>query len=308
MIEFKNAYFLKMGRRGVWADDGIRAGRARIGWTTTNLDDIVQGRWDAIEKQIRDEGTGGTGAATMDFNSLRRFVDSTTDDLWITFHNSRLWWCHLSGVVQQDQISKYRATLDGWHDKNVNNETLSVNQISGRLSQLQGYRATICRVLESDVLRRTLNATPNGKCRDINDAMIKLQDATAIAIGELHWKDFEVLVDLVFRQSGWRRVSVLGETMKFVDLELEDPVTGDRYIVQVKSKANESTFREWVKKFEEGQADRFRKGYFVVHSPDSALATIQTSREEPAQLIHAKQLAEMVVDSGLVKWVMDRVA
>jgi hypothetical protein len=45
------------------------------------------------------------------------------------------------------------------------------------------------------------------------------------------------LVDLVFRQAGWQRLSVLGETMKFTDMDLLEPVTGDQYQVQVKSAA-----------------------------------------------------------------------
>ena len=40
-------------------------------------------------------------------------------------------------------------------------------------------------------------------------------------LSPLHPNDFEILVDLVFRNAGWRRVSSVGGAMKFVDMELD---------------------------------------------------------------------------------------
>ncbi len=39
--------------------------------------------------------------------------------------------------------------------------------------------------------------------------------------------------------------------MKYVDMELEDPITGDRYQVQVKSQSTLQEFNEYSKKFSE---------------------------------------------------------
>jgi hypothetical protein len=47
-------------------------------------------------------------------------------------------------------------------------------------------------------------------------------------------KDFEVLVDLVFYASGWRRQGVSGKTQRTLDLDLLLPSTGERAFVQVK--------------------------------------------------------------------------
>lgn len=73
-----------------------------------------------------------------------------------------------------------------------------------------------------------------------------------------HWKDFEILVDLIFRNAGWRRVSVVGESLKFVDMELEEPITGEQYQVQVKSDATIADFKEYAEQFTERD---FRKLY-----------------------------------------------
>ena len=46
-------------------------------------------------------------------------------------------------------------------------------------------------------------------------------------IAELHWADFEVMVDLILARGGWQRVSVLGGTMADIDLLIEQPTLGE---------------------------------------------------------------------------------
>jgi hypothetical protein len=43
--------------------------------------------------------------------------------------------------------------------------------------------------------------------------------------------------DLIFRQSGWRRISFVGKSKEFFDIDLEDPINGDLYQMQIKSEA-----------------------------------------------------------------------
>ena len=42
----------------------------------------------------------------------------------------------------------------------------------------------------------------------------KIPKTLVVAITELHWKDFEALVDLNLRHAGWKRESVLGQQAK----------------------------------------------------------------------------------------------
>jgi hypothetical protein len=129
-----------------------------------------------------------------------------------------------------------------------------------------------------------------------------IQDVQA-AIRGLHWKDFEVLVDLVFRQAGWRRRSMLGESMKYVDLELVEPITGEAYQVQVKSKATLTEFESYAQRF---SREGFRKLYFVVHSPSRDLETLDNEFED-IELVLPRRLGELVAEVGLVRWVLDKV-
>lgn len=55
--------------------------------------------------------------------------------------------------------------------------------------------------------------------------------------------DFELLVELVFAQSGWQRISSSGGTQKTIDLELYLPSTKDYAFVQVKIRNKSKTVR-----------------------------------------------------------------
>jgi hypothetical protein len=85
---------------------------------------------------------------------------------------------------------------------------------------------------------------------------------------------------------------------------LSEPITGDRYAVQVKSQATLSDLNETVKQF---SADEFRKIFFAVHSPARDL---QDAKDLPAhaQLVDPVNLAELALNAGLSKWLEDKVA
>lgn len=96
----------------------------------------------------------------------------------------------------------------------------------------------------------------------------------------------------------------MGETMKFVDLELEEPITGDLYQVQVKSTATVVDFERYAQNF---SPESFRKFYFVVHSPEEKLTNYQGTMDENIELILPRRLAQMVVDFGLTNWLMKKI-
>lgn len=304
-VTFDRAYYIKLGRGGGWEESNIREGIARFGWKSIPTSEINAKNWPAVERRIRSDAKS-KGAATADLNALRRLCESPSTDMWITFHSSRLWWCHLAdGPVEEDQQSKFRKTVAGWRDTDVRGNRLFAGQISGLLSKMQGFRATVCEVRDRAGLKRLVNGDASEPYIALQDARRALEERVAAAIRQLHWKEFETLVDLVFRHAGWKRTSVLGETMKYADLELEAPVTGDRYQIQVKSKATFSDYVHYAKRF---SADGFRKLYFVVHSPDVSLTTADLKRVSPlVELLLPDRLASMVVDAGLTGWLMDKV-
>ena len=88
-------------------------------------------------------------------------------------------------------------------------------------------------------------------------------------IQSLSWKDFELLVDLIFTSSGWQRISVVGKTEKYIDIELISPVNNKRAFVQVKSQSTFNEFEIYKSKF--NNMKQYDEMYYVVHTPDKKL-------------------------------------
>ncbi len=302
-VDFTNAYYIKLGSSGKYEESSIRENKLRFGWDSWPLEEINQRRWVELKEKHQHEYKK-KGDATRDINALRKIVESTPDDIWITFHASKLWWCQVEGTeVFEDAISRYREVSGQWHNQDIHGHPLIINQISGSLSKIQRFQGTACSVKGADDLRRLLNDQSSEAFQAISKAKEVLRGEVEGGLKRLHWKDFETLVDLVFRSAGWRRISVVGETMKYVDMELEEPITGDLYQVQVKSAATIEDFEEYAQNFSPGS---FRKLYFVVHSPTEKLANYQ-KMDESVELILPERLAQMVVGFGLTDWLLRKI-
>ncbi|WP_214020252.1 hypothetical protein [Methanoculleus sp.] len=302
-IDFDRAYYIKLGEKGKWEQSSIEEGKMRIGWTNVSLEDIHRGNWDIIERAIRHK-VRNPGSATHDFNSLKTIHGSNHGDVWITFYDSKLWWCWLEdGPILEDGISKYRLADGGWHDRSIQGKVLLANALPGTVAQLQAFRATSCTVRPLDTLRRLINGEHTPEYAAVVEAREDLVCRTEALIRHLHWMDFEVLVDLVFTGAGWRRRSVVGKTMKFADIEFEDPINRESYQVQVKSRSTLPEFREYGDRF---NRDEFRKLFYVVHSPDDALAAHEEPADSGVVLVPPRRLSAMVVDAGLVGWVLEK--
>jgi hypothetical protein len=301
VITFKAAYYIKLGTGGAWEADCIKNGLIRFGWPEQTVQDMNDGRWDRIESQLRNHHGTSKGTATADINRLRALLTSSDEDIWVTFHQGKLWWARVAvGAVEEDDISRFRRTTAPWTDCSEHGTTFFATEIPGQLSQLQGYRATLCSVRYGDVLRRLLNDEVSPDALALQHARKELEASIAQAIKSLHWKDFETLVDLVFLNSGWRRISVLGQHAKAYDLEVEEPLLGQRAIVQVKSRASKTDLEATAAAF--SPAD-YVKVFFVVHTPSADLV----ASDDFVEILGPASLAERVVRAGLTGWVEDKV-
>lgn len=302
---FSNAYYIKLGRGGCWETDSLARSLLRLGWRNQTVEDINEGRWENIELQLRSESTGKPQVATTDLNRLRDIARSTPEDIWITFHGAKLWWARLAaGGVHEDGISKYRQVQGTWSDKSLTGRLLVASEIPGKLAQLQAFRGTVCRVQEAELLRRVIEGTRSNLAAELSSRRGQLAASMRAAIEHLHWKDYETLVDLVFRSAGWVRISILGQQVKGYDLELREPITQDKYVVQVKSQASLRDLEETVAQF--SPAD-YRRVFFVVHSPSNDLAAASDIPDH-VELVPPQRLAELAIDAGLSRWLEGKVA
>ena len=119
-------------------------------------------------------------------------------------------------------------------------------------------------------------------------------------IPRLGSRDFELLVELIFSNSRWRRTSAIGGTTKLLDFELEDPVTGDRAFVQVKARTSQKEFQKYVDGLNRDESG-YSKMFYVYHSAKPA---IRDTKRENVQVWACQMVADQAVKNGLVEWVI----
>jgi hypothetical protein len=294
--------FIKLGAGGEWERECLELGALKFGYRETPHHLCVAGDWQGI-KNIWVELRGDLGTATNDVRQIRTFYEATEEAIFITFAGGLLHWCHPTGPVDvlADGI-RIRKTVDGWHHTSAAGVPLTVDKLSGDLLKVQMFRGTICRVKAAPYLLRKLNDALSPEVTAAEEAERQLIKALEGLMRLLTWQDFELLVDLVFSNSGWRRVGVAGRTQKTVDLELILPTTEERAIVQIKSQGNAASLRDYAERF--ANSDAYDRLFFVWHT-----GFVPGDRgSESVTLVSPARLSKMVLDAGLSSWLRDKVA
>jgi len=300
--------YIKLGRGGAWEAASLDGGRLDWGIPENPFDLAAVQDWAGARQFYIDHGAP-PASATGFARELKDFSTLGSDCLWITFARGHLWWAfaepgvHLSGGDAKHEGEGYRTVVGRWRSTDRLGRPLTIDSLSSRLTQLAGYRGTICNVRERDYLLRRINAEEEPLVGRAVAARSALIEATTDLIRGLHWADFELLVDLLFARGGWRRLSGLGGSMRDIDLLIEQPLTGERASVQVKSAADQRTFDANIASFEaSGAASRF---FFVCHSPRGSL-TLPPASANRVHLWTLDKLAATAVDHGLTDWLIEK--
>lgn len=301
-IAASNVYYIKLGRGGDWETEAIRDGVLRFGYREAPHDLCIAQDWQGVHDAMKAvRGDGGT--ATRDVNQIRAFYESDANDLFITFVGGLLYWCRPSGPVELlDDRSHWRPTVDGWHSTTIGGAPLTADRLSGHLLKVQMFRGTICDVRARDYLLRKLGDELSPEVAAAEAAEQALRAAVIPLMRLLTWQDFELLVDLIFSTSGWRRVSEVGRTQKTIDLELILPSTAERAFVQVKSAASSAALTDYQQRFAEAQA--YDRMFFVWHTGDIP----EAQAPDGVVLLGPHRLARMIVDAGLSSWLREKVS
>jgi hypothetical protein len=303
-IKPSKALYIKLGRGDEWARECIEVGYLRLGFSYVTHKLCAQGEWDSVKKELIETHHKSTAKAANIANQIKHFYESGEDTLWVTFFGDRLWWCFSKSEITflSKDKSKTRPVIGQWSSSDTTEKPLRKNRLSGKFLSMQGFQGTICSVKEFEYLIQKINGVEPPKVKEARGALLTLEQKIEDIIRALYWKDFEVLIDLIFRQAGWQRLSELGGTMKDLDLDLVSPITAERYGVQIKSQANIKTFEEYQQKFADMQG--FTRFYFVVHTPSDELS--QATKTEDVELLLPENIAHLAVKYGLTDWIIDK--
>ena len=286
----------------MWEQSCIEDNTIRLGYESPLHKQSLNGEWDVVRNFWL---KNNQGAATRHVNQIRDFYELGEDDIWITFHNRKLYWCKASKeVIELEDGSRIRKVLGNWLSTDKNGRDLRIENLDGRLTKVQGFRGTICSLDDDirDYLVQKINGKVAPEVKKAKEALQHLKSDIAELIKGLWWKDFEILVDLVFARSGWQRISVVGKTEKNIDLDIYSPTTRKRAFVQIKSATTPSEIKEYIEIYK--GYEEFHEMYFVFHSSSDLSEEIKNT--ENVHLWGTEQVANLVVNTGLVEWLINK--
>jgi hypothetical protein len=301
--------YIKLGSAGIWEKECLDRGIIRIGFGTESSERFLlcqSSNWPGLVASFIAEGKD-KGTATRFTNELRLFFEDDGTTLWITFMNERLYWCFVDGLppeLHADGDGVWCAVRGEWRGKDNKGTPLSKDKLSGALTKLAAYRATSCAVDKktSEYVIRRINGQRIIEVEQALDTLREMHASVRKLMRMLTWQDFELLVDLVFTTSGWRRQSVVGRTQDTKDFDLLLPSTGERAFVQVKSSTTPAEFADYSSKFR-SRSDLYERMFYVYHSGEPL-----SSDDSSIKIIDAEHLAKLVVDAGLVNWLISKVS
>lgn len=301
--------FIKLGEQGRWEKSCIDEGTIRLGYESPYHKESLEGQWAIVRNFWLNARSGPNreATATRDINQVKDFYELDHNTLWFTFYNRKLWWCFAQHeVIELDEDkSRIRHTVDGWSCTDLKGSELTVQSLDGRVTTIQGYRGTICG-LNPDLHEYLINRINARSIKEVEQAQLdlaSLKKSVMALVQGLWWKDFELLTDLIFSQSGWQRTTELGKTQKSVDLDMLAPVTGRRAYVQVKSKADLPTLQATIEEFEDMEG--FDELFFVVHTPDRGIRTFTTA-DPRIHVLDLERIADLVINAGLIQWLINK--
>ncbi len=301
----EKALFIKLGAGGEFVEECMGKNILKIGYNDVDHDLCLQGKWQKIKDYFINKRSFQSGVATFHVNQIKYFYEEGEGVLWITFHNNKLYWCFSDNkIFLQKDKTKIRKVIGKWSCKDLKGKILFLDNISGRLSKVQGFRGTICSVSDNDYLIKKIKGEQLIETKEAEESFGKLKDKLILLIKKLNPKDFEILVDLIFRSGGWQRVGVVGKTQKSIDLAIFHPITGESAIVQIKCQTDLVEFNKYKKIFS-GMTD-YDRFFYVAHTPQGDLEKYINDVDN-LNLYFSDKIAELAINSGLFDWILKKV-
>jgi hypothetical protein len=312
-MNYNNIRYINLGVGGSWWTQCKEEKIIKLGFHSGDPKVFAWAQkeeWDQIQSYWRQQGVG---TPTQHTNAMKQFFEDDGTTLWITFAEGCLYHAFSDGgeitpiapTGNEEGCSYRKLKNQGWSNQDQKGNILHMHILSGRLTRTAGFMQTICKFSE-DVeayIGRILRGEENADLAKARKAKKELEDIIERLVESFTWQDFELLIELIFSQSGMQKTSRLGGPQRTSDLDLKNPITGDRYFVQVKSWTNQAQFNDYLNRYE-NERSSFSRMYYVYHTGNVNIDNI--SEEDGVEVWDIHTVAKHVVDNGLVDWVFDR--
>ena len=310
--EAERICYIKLGERGRWADKCFKDGELRFGFNSGTQEVLAyaeKNEWEEL-RQYWLLKVNKAQVATSYTNQTRSYFEDVGTTLWITLENGYLYYGFTDGVPTPDSNSKEfdgaelsshkKMDANGWKKTDAKGKELRINELSGKLTKIAGFRGTTFPLAyeNEQYLKLKLKGENSPSIIQAEETVKKLVGELATLIQTLSPQDFELLVQLIFANSGWRQLYLTGGARKTVDLELENPITKDIAFVQVKHETNQVEFLEYK---EQKDKSYYSRMYYVYSK-----GNIKAIDDDTITLWDTTKVAEQVVANGLVNWLIKK--
>jgi hypothetical protein len=298
--------YIKLGSGSEWADECLEKSIIRIGFRNIPNELFKTEDLDQIRYKYTELGYSNR-TASMYWSQLKTFFDADENTIWITFHQQKLWWCKAKPGYHFDKDNtRYKKVIGSWSDKDIKGNILWEDNLSGALLKTKSYMSTICVPDAEEYAWNKIHCLQSKEVIEFEKDLSAFRKSTIALIQKLTWQDFEVLIDLVFRNAGFQRISRVGGQQKAIDMSLLHPLTNEKLFVQIKSAASLNTYEGWKKEVEIKNSDSMQY-YFTVHTPSADLKSFEENETERFTLWREKELSELVIRFGLIDWLIQKV-
>lgn len=291
--------YIKLGPGNAWFDHAVTNNLLELGHRDLPHEVAQGGDYEAIRKAV---AAYKPNKATSFATEVHAFYTLPPGSLWITFADKRMWWATAGDQVTwlgdaSAHGARGRSLQTGWRSTDVNGAELWIEELPGSLTRTAGFKMSICKVAAADkAIQRILGRESEIAVHARNAKRDMIAAATAM-ISQLQPDDFEILADLVFASSGWKRIGQLGGVQRDTDLVLQQSITRETAFVQVKSAADQRVFAHSVEAFQRSGLDLM---FFMCHSPTAELRDVP----DDVIVLSGGTLAERAIEAGHFDWLL----
>ncbi len=311
-----NIYFIRLGEAQCYVQECINNAELVLDYKNPYHIDCMGGNFDkSFEYYIKEREKNSNkerarGTAKSDLRQIQIFYLANSQSIFITLYKNDLYWCiPEKKITELDDGRKVRKCC-GWLKEDLKGNLLTFNTVSSMITRTHAMRGTIAEYINTkdekrfDYLIKRLSGDELNEVIRIRETKKEYLKAIKDTIKLLHWSDFESLVQSIFLSNGYVENGKGKGTIEDLDLNLINLISNKKLFVQIKAKTNYVEFLKYLDLFD--QYVDFQDFLFIYHTTTDKKLRDET--EENEQIMNLDKLAELVINTGLVNWVTDKVS
>ncbi len=255
---------------------------------------------------------------------IKDFFEDYGETLWITTSDKTLYFNFskdkpaeirtLSIKGEEKESFTLREMEFDWTNLDSEKTSLKLSLLNGGIKKTVSYQGTICKFQNHEtadkrnyaklLVKRILNEK-NEKIDAAKKALEEIQSALQSMIVDYEEKDFELLIELIISRAGFKRIGVAGKNEEFTDLEIQHPISGETYVVQVKSEADNDLYKGYIKKHQNYRINNQSCKMIFAYHTGKIDESIRLNPGQEVIIWDVVEIAKLALINGLAEWIIE---